>query len=500
MTWPFLPTGPAFKDWPEQTQADYSRKWSALRRLRILQEDFRDSIVARIHETHAQPEVRERISKFASVAVNPARDITSSVAMAYDNGVRRILRGASEEAQAAFTTLVNESLASTKAPYWNKYSFFLGPTLVIPVVRKGKLKLDLIRPEVCDVKLDPEDPMGLPIAAAWSAHGGDSAFVMLDQEAWRYLDPQGRDVKPPQPHNLKYWPGSVFRLDEPVDCWWPRNYQERLVDATVQAAYTYAKLCWVRKSQNKKLLTVVGQTEEMPRGQVLDPELALTISSDAQATTVQVSDFDTDPKNFLAEIRFVLETIIESYGIPQSAVTYDVGQEGGPLAISIKKERLGSLRAAQIPFLDRGEHELWPAAVAIARVAGHPLASKLPPPDEVKEMLDVQWPRLRVIDNPLEREALYKEQLKRGGVSPVDMIQEDHPELTREECIDLMKQNLADYAALSEELAARNLVMDLANGVIASSEAFGRLGPQVRDQQPPTPPAPASEAEPDEEE
>lgn len=487
MTWPFLPNTGAFATWPQQTQADYGRKWAALRRLRILQEDFKDSIVARICETHQQPDVRDRISRFASVTVNPARDITSSVAMAYDAGVRRILRGASEDQQAAFTALVNESLASTKAPYWNRWAFFLGPTLVVPSVRKGKMALDLIRPDAADIRQDPEDPMGLPIASAWSVSGGQAAFVMLDEEAWRYLDSQGKDVRPPQIHNLGYWPGSVFRLDEPVDSWWPRNYQERLVDATLQAAYTFAKMCWVRKSQNKKLLTVVGQTDEMPRGQVLDPELALTISSDPQATTVQVSDFDTDPKNFLAEIRFILEVIIESYGIPQSAVTYDVGQEGGPLAISIKKERLGHLRAAQIPFLDRGEHELWPAAVAIARVAGHPLGRRLPPPDEVREMLDVQWPRLRVIDDPLARETLYKEQLKRGGVSPIDMLQEDRPDLTREECQELMRQNLADYAALAEELTSRNLVLDLSNGVIASSEAFGRMGPAIRDAAKPQP-------------
>ncbi|WP_434424600.1 hypothetical protein [Nannocystis pusilla] len=484
MTWPSLPTAGAFKDWPKQDQADLSRKGSALRRLRILQEDFRESIIVRICETHAQPEVRDRISKFASVAVNPARDITSTVAMCYDAGVRRILRGATPDQQAAFQELVNQAQASTKAPYWNRYAFFLGPTMVIPSVRKGKLALDLIRPEVCDIRQDPEDPMGLPVASAWSVSGGDAAFVMLDQEAWRYLDQQGRDVRPPQTHNLGFWPGSVFRLDEPVDSWWPRNYQERLVDATVQAAYIYAKLCWVRKSQNKKLLAIVGQTVKVPRGQVLDPELALTIDSDPQATTVQVADFDTDPKNFLAEIRFILEVIIESYGIPQSAVTYDVGQEGGPLAISIKKERLGHLRAAQIPYLDRGEHELWPAAVAVARVAGHPLGRRLPPPDEVKEMLDVQWPRLRVIDDPLAREALYKEQLKRGGVSPIDMLQEDRPDLTREECQELLRQNLADYAALAEELTSRNLVLDLSNGVIASSEAFGRMGPAVRDAKP----------------
>jgi len=500
VTWPFLPISGAFASWPEQTQEDYGRKWAALKRLRILQEDFRTSIIEKIHQTHASPAYRERIAKFASVAVNPARDITAVVACAYDNGVRRILRGATEDQQAAFTTLVNESLASTKAPYWNKYAFFLGPTLVVPCVRKGRLQLDLIRPDVADVKLDPEDPMGLPSAAAWTVQGGgDAAFVMLDREAWRYLDQHGKDVRPPQVHGLGYWPGAVFRLDEPVDGWWPRCYQERLVDATITCAYVYTYMMFVRKVQNRKMLTIVGQTDELPRGQLLDPELALTISSRPQATTIQVDDYNTSPENFLLELRFTLETIVESYGIPQSAVNFDLGTDGGPVAIGVKKERLGHIRSAQVPYLDRGEHELWPAAVAIAKVAGHPLADRLPPPDEVRDMLDVQWPRLKVIDDPMAREQLYKEQIKRGGTSPIDMLQEDHPHLTREQCQELLSRNISEQAAILEEYSKRGMVLDLASGLVGSAEAMGKLGPIVRDAKPEPPTPPAPEPEPEEE-
>ena len=481
MTWPFLPTQGAFENWPQDPQA-HRRKMSALKRLRILQEDFKESVIERITETHMDPTVRQRMSRFVSVALNPARDITQAVAMSYDLGVRRLLNGASEEAQLAFSALVKESQASTKAPHWNRFAFFLGPTLVIPVVRGGKMQLELIRPDACDVLPDPDDPLGVPATAVWAAHGADTAFVMLDKNSWRYLDDKGKEVRPASVHGLGYFPGAVMRLDEPCDGWWPHQYQERLVDATVTCAYVYANMQWIRKSQNKHILLLVGETEDIARGQLLDPELALTIESRTQnATTVQVQDFNTPPTNHLDEIRFTLENIIESYGIPQSAVTYDVGKDGGFMAASIKKERLGHLREAQVPYLTRGEMELWPAAVAVARVAGHPLGSKLPPPDEIREMLDIQWPRLKVVDDPIQREALYKEQLRRGGVSPVDMVQEDNPHLTRSECIELMKRNLADYAALASELAERNLVMDLNNGIIASSEAFGRLGPAVRD-------------------
>ena len=97
-------------------------------------------------------------------------------------------------------------------------------------------------------------------------------------------------------------------------------------------------------------------------------------------------------------------------------------------------------------------------------------------------MLDLQWPVMRTMDDPLQREELYQKQLKRGGVSPVDMIQEDHPELTREECVELMARNISEQAAILEEYSKRGMVMDLASGLVGSAEAMGRLGPIVRDQ------------------
>lgn len=497
MTWPFLPVGGAFSNWPQQTQADYSRKWSALRRLRVWQEDFKDAIIGRIAETHAQPSTRERISKFASVTLNPAKDITNSVCVAYDAGVRRILKGATQEQQQAFADLVKESQAATKAPTWLRYAFLLGPTLLVPVVRKGKLQIELIRPEVADILQDDDDPMGNPSAAVWSTSGVGASYVMLDQSAWRYLDDQGKDTKPPQVHGLGYWPGAVARLDEPEDNWWPRNYQERLYDGTISCAHTYSVMQWVRKAQNKKFWTVIGQLDEVARGQMMDSELGLTLNSNPNEAQIQVHDFDISPKNFLDTIRFTIETLIESYGIPQSAVSYDVAADGGALAISIKRERLTHIRETQIPHMDRAERDLWPKAVAIAKAAGHPLASQLPEPDEVRYMLDLQWPVMRTIDDPEKREALYQQKIKRGGASPVDMIQEDHPELTREECIELMRQNLADQSALAEELASRNLVADLSNGVMSTAEVLGRMGPIVRDQQPQQPPpAPGPEDQP----
>lgn len=479
--WPFLPTTGAFAAWPQDPSA-IKRKQGALQRLRLLQEDFRADILARIHETHAEPSIRERIAKFASVAINPARDVTQAVAIAYDLGVRRVLRGASEEAQLAFAALVRESGAATKAPVWNRFAFMLGPTLVVPAVRRGKLRLELIRPDAADVMLDPEDPMGLPAAAVWAAHGGGADFVMLDGDGWRFLDEKGQDARPAQVHGLGYMPGAVMRLDEPADSWWPRNWQERLVDGTITCAYTYTKMQWVRKSQNKKFLTVIGDTEGIPKGQLVDPELALVANvTQTNPLSVVVHDFDTSPEHFLQEIRFTIETLVESYGIPQSAVTFNVNEDGGSLATAIQKDKLGHLRQSQIPFLARGEADLWPAAVAVARVAGHPLAAKLPPPDEIREMLDVQWPAMRTIDDPIQRETLYRERLKRGGVSPLDMIQEDHPELTRDECRDLLAANVADYSWLVDAITSRGLMMDLASGLVASSQALGAMGPIVRD-------------------
>ena len=88
MSWPYLPTQGYFAAWKADPLAA-RRKDRALQRLRILQEDFKDSILERIMVTHLDPNIQQRIMRFASVALNPARDITQAVAMSYDLGVRR---------------------------------------------------------------------------------------------------------------------------------------------------------------------------------------------------------------------------------------------------------------------------------------------------------------------------------------------------------------------------------------------------------------------------
>ena len=473
MNWPNLPEKGAFATW-KVSDSEKARKTSASERLKIYQEDFKDVILKKIDAAYTNQTVRDRVTKFISVALNPAKDITNAVAMCYDNGVRRILKGGDEKTELSFNKLIEQSEAATKAPIWNKFAFLLGPTFVIPTIRKNKLKFDIITPDVCDIKLDPEDPLDLPSAMVWNTADGN--YSMLDKEAWYYLNDEGKNIREPQYHNIGRVPCGLFRLDEPINSWWPRKYQERLIDGTLEVAFTYTVLKWIRKSQDKKILSVIGDSDNIPKGQMLDPEYSFTIKADPQAVQVQVIDFDTSPENCLNTIRYVMESIIEAYGIPQSAVNYDLQKDGGNAAITIKKEKLGGLRTGQIPYLNRGEKQLWGSSVALLRAANHPLGSSLPPPDEIEEMLELQWPRLRVVDNPTEREQLYQMQIKRGGVSPIDMLQEDYPNLTREECEKKMYDNIDDWAKVATILAERNLSVDMEKGIMTSAEVNGKLG------------------------
>ena len=244
MNWPNLPEKGAFATW-KVSDSEKARKTSASERLKIYQEDFKDVILKKIDAAYTNQTVRDRVTKFISVALNPAKDITNAVAMCYDNGVRRILKGGDEKTELSFNKLIEQSEAATKAPIWNKFAFLLGPTFVIPTIRKNKLKFDIITPDVCDIKLDPEDPLDLPSAMVWNTADGN--YSMLDKEAWYYLNDEGKNIREPQYHNIGRVPCGLFRLDEPINSWWPRKYQERLIDGTLEVAFTYTVLKWIRK-------------------------------------------------------------------------------------------------------------------------------------------------------------------------------------------------------------------------------------------------------------
>ncbi len=473
---------------------DQARRARAAQRVSIWRGDFAPLVARYIDKVHEDPDTRQRVKKFISLTCNPAQDVTRDVAIVYDDGVLRQLDGAGEATQLAFNDLAKESQILTKATQWNRVAYYPGPMLAFPRVVRGKLRFVSVWPHVCSIAVDPTDPDGVPSAAIWSLDTADDqnelapAFRMANEEAWFTFNSKGDMIGDPEEHGLGRFPGSVFRLTDPEPGnWWNDGAEVRLTDGTIEVAYACTKLEFTRKGQDKKVLVIKVPGEKVAKGQIIDAERPFHFDAVPAEAEMSLLDYVTSPDDFLVHIKFLVEMLLESRGVPQGAVNYDFKNStpvaGGPSGtmITIRKERLGHLRENQVLFAERFEDDLWPLAMQVMRRDGHPSAGELPPPDEFADQFKLVVPNLKVIDNPVDREQDYQEKAKRGAVSPFTQYQEDHPELTLEQAKAEVMQNIADRAEIHEEQAKRGLIAVADDGRIASSQqVLGRLGGETR--------------------
>lgn len=459
-------------------------KQAALKR-RIYEEDFLEDIRELIGRRMVDPEARGLVQEHAAETVNFLRSIVTAIAVVYDYGCRRYLRGASAAASAAFSDLVRETDAPLLQSRWNVWGWLLGPTFVVPAMRDGAMRLTFATPDVSWARFQGDEIE----AVLWRA---GKLYIEVSADGWRYFDEKGQPVERKEfgtdrngrvALNLAAPPIATFRTDLPAKDWWSSSRHRGLAAGTLEACYWWAHLQWIRKSQSRKLLVAKARKDKLIGGQnATDPEIPYLYDGEPDEAAFEVHDFNTPPADHLSMIRFIGEQLAEREGIPGAEVTFDNSSDGdmGVVSLQLRREKLAHVHMQQVPHMVRGEADLWPAVVAVAKSAGHRHAAALPPPDEIREMLTVEFPEPEVVTDPKARLELDAEKLRLGLTSPVKIMQRHHPSLTLEECKALQREHLTEYAELLDFIASRNLPSNPGRATQTLAEAQGSVGGQTR--------------------
>lgn len=481
------------------------RKLNAWKRWQIYTEQHAPLVLECIISTQNDPNVRKELEKFVDLTVNPGLDITRQTAVCWRQGARRSIEGASEEQLAAFHELVLESKIDTHAPAWNRVAEFVGPVIVAPAVRKGILRWDTLLGTYTDVQTDPDDRHGTPLAAAWTVRAeserpADATVCVLDDKAWTtytatlgpVLDdgtrgpPEIREVAPKVTHDLGYFPGVPLRFDSIIDGdWWGSPFlNQRLVDATVRLGTLNAILAYTRKSQNKKLLKIVGDLGGFPDGQVLEPEVPLVadIPANGQGTApaIEALDFDTDPGKFIRHAEWIYRNIASAYG---GQIESDAS--GSTSRIVFSTEALTEIRNEQIPHARMFERDLWANAVDMCRKFGHRLASSLPTREQVLAGFRIDFGKLsRKFSEPKAEQDWTDHLLSKGATDQLEIVRaQGNATLDDSQLKDLIARHLENQSWFNNILATRNLSL-IDGKVRGTAEANGATGPAIRDGKP----------------
>ena len=475
-------------------------KLKAFHRWQVYTEDFGDLIRSFVDATHYDAEIKKRIYQHIRVSNNLALDITNAVNVVFKHAAAShvSVEGASESQNAALRELINESGLWRHARSWNREAFLCGPVTVLPVIRGRKLRFDTLLPHFYTAIDDPDDPQGAPLSAAWDVtaprgpainplvgYGQDTRAIVLDGFAWRYYghDKGNFELLGVEEHGIGEFPGALLDLEVTHGgSRWDCSRHQRLVDSTVMVGVIEAILSFVRKAQNKKLLSAIGNVKGLNKGQTLDAEKPLVGQTDHPETLdLSVLDFDISPENHLRHAQWIRETITRSYG----------GQlgEGSGLEREVRfsHDSLTEQREEQIPFAVDFMRDLLSKAIRTCIVQRHPLFLDLPDPEAVRAGLSIKHPPLARSFASVEEQIKWQNHsLSRGLVRFEDLLRPSMPSASEAELRSHLIGNLESQAEIITMMTTRDQSLaSRSNTEVPVSETdaqrHGKTGPQVRD-------------------
>lgn len=465
------------KLWGRLSDATLARQKLAADKASCYADDFLELVRARITVLYTDPGRRRQMLSYASTTLNVAKSIANAVAVNYVRGIRRHFAEAEEAKARAFADILTESGAALEQGAWGVSAWLCGPTLVIPHVdaTTKELALDVVRPDQYDAVIGP----GRSLARVLWRCDDRNAWAVIDDKGYRYFGPNGEPLPGSVEHGLGYVPAAIMRsAAELFTGFWGSACGRGLLDASIDAAVTYAQLQYYRKAQVGYLTTIAGEQQKSAAGQsIAEPELPVTFDGEPQSFSVQVLNRDINVRNFVEHLHVIIGAQVQQHGIPASEVTYQQDSSNwGAFALAIRREKLAHLRAQQVPHLVAGELDLWAMACDVVSRSSHRHAKLLPTRDEARKMLVVEFPEIEGTSDPEARLRIFEAGQKHGFTNRVEFYQTEHPLLTQAECEARLAENNRRRFEEIEEARAHQIPFDPATGLETIAQQQGALG------------------------
>ena len=458
--------------WGAEWSASAVRRGNAARKLTI----YAESHLAMVHEAIAvrckEAATAAYVKRFASRAPNLTKAVADTVAVCYSRGCGRELVGVDEATAKAFADIVAESGIARKASALNARAW-LAPVLVSPHLdRRNLLALDFVGADRFHARLDGDYIEG----ALWQQ---GNTFIEITDDAWHYFDAEGVLVKSVF-HACGTAPGVfTVAIDNSADAWLDTAH-EGLADATLDVAYLVAWNRYVRQVSGVAMVVITAPEDVLKAaaGQAIGhPGQPFVVPGTPSEVGAQLLDRMVPAAEGLAEISATINMAISAEGIPAGAVS--LGNIGaGGLIVDVDDDRLALLRDKQVPWMHAAELRLWPLVCDLIRGSQHRHARALPPGDEVRELLRLNYPDLSSEKTRKERIAAMEAGLAYGITSPTDDIMASRPELTRAQADELRRGRLKNYIEDIRPLVERNTPAEApkVHGVQTIAQEQGREG------------------------
>lgn len=461
------------------------RMAEARKRVDIETGDFSHLITDIVSKRYTDPEIKKEICAYATNPVyNPMKLIVDLSSVAYKSPPIRAIEAA-DEIQKKFSDLLSEGKIGRKAASWLRWVLINNVVIVVPriatVYGKQKLIWDMRTPDKCQVITHPEDYES--VAVLGYHHGEDIVEVTDDMATMYFRRTKGSkstsdkwQLENSIEHATGVFPGSVFRVDEPLCDFWSSTRGCDFIHATVESNFIATVMNYIRKSQNRKYMHVAATDidKALAQGQLLHAERPLEANAAPGEFDFVIQDGVTKVEDFLAHIQSIINVVSKAHGIPEYLID-NVGTEPAIMSQVEAQEALDIKRKHQTEYLRSAEHELLYKTALIAKKFGHPLSID---PEIIASTLNITWGPPSFVDDPLRKLDLQKKKIELGiGYSQVDVVLEDDPSLTEDEALAKIKKKIEERKIVADYHAATNMPADATLKTLA--QVNGSMGGQA---------------------
>ncbi len=476
----------AIKQMVERNHGDAvaARKIAAERRLLILQGQWKGLAQSYLAPLYATDAARSAVQKRVKVTANVLAQVCRQVCVAYERQPLRKLEGATEEQSKAFAKVTREAQIGIHGKEWERKTFAMCTTVVVPVIRSGRLHYMHLLPHCFEVVVDEDDPMGTPLALviemqdASDRRANRMKYAVLDSEAWHFYDERSQVISAPTYHNAGVFPGTLFRLSTPTDDWYDQFRMDGLVDATLEVAHLRARMDWVRFHQDR--FKEILFTEQVARltDQVVSAEGPAEVPINPGDAEWVLKDANLSIANARAHIRDHIEAACEAFGIPVSSVDVShLVESVSPLGHLLSHQATEKIRADNVGYLALAEADLHWKSALVMRGMGHPLANSLPA-DVVKRTFEIEYTAAPFLQDPKTQLEVDKGLVDQGLASTYQIYMRRHPGLTLEEAIKQVNEIAAHEAQLNDEYIKRGPPKDSELRRASREQLLGTIGGQ----------------------
>ncbi len=259
-------------------------------------------------------------------------------------------------------------------------------------------------------------------------------YEIWDDEVTYHLDLHGRLIGAPIPHEPGI-PGVLFHRRKPVDCILDSRAGSDITSAHLGVGLLAIMAMRLAKSQGERQPVLSGNLANVAAGQSADGEKPLLLPPEVIASML---DTKTSPEHYLLLKADKLDSIEQTYGIPPK----QSGPADSGAAFQARRMKLTELRAEQrrrAPIHER----------LVAKLLGFD-----------PKGLDVDHQEQAVPVDAVQELALLDAKVRMGLDSPVLFKMRKNLDLSREEAIDEITENLADWAMLITMLRRLNMPTD----------------------------------------